>query len=233
MSFHIGAKKNEIAKIVLLPGDPLRAKFIAESFLSDINEYSSVRNMLGFTGVYKGVKISVQGGGMGIPSTSIYTNELIKEYDVKTIIRVGTTGSIKSDIHIGETILAQSACTDSNVNRLAFGGMDYSPIADFGLLMKAYQTAQDLSIPVTVGAVFSTDSFYNGSPDRYHIWAQHGVLALEMESTALYTLAAKNNAKALTILTVSDNIITGEAMSAEEREHKIEHVARLALETAI
>ena len=233
MSIHIGAQKGEIAETVLLPGDPLRAKFIAESYLSDIHEYTSVRNMLGFTGIYKGLKISVQGSGMGIPSTAIYVNELIKDYGVKTIIRVGTTGSIKADIQVGDIILAQSACTDSNVNRLKFGGMDYAPMADFSLLMKAYKKAEELSIPVKVGAVFSTDTFYNGSIERYDIWGKHGVLGLEMESTALYTLAAGYGIKALTILTVSDNIITGEAMAAEDRERNIADVARLALETAL
>ena len=233
MSVHIGAQKGEIAEIVLLPGDPLRAQHLATNFLEDVHPYSTVRNMLGFTGTYKGTKVSVQGAGMGIPSTSIYVHELIHEYGVKMIIRVGTTGSIQPDISIGDIILAMSASTDSSINRHKFNGMDYAPTADFGLLMRANEKAKHLSIPVRAGSVFSTDVFYNGDPHRYDIWRQHGVLALEMESTALYTLAAGNNVKALTMLTVSDNLITGEVASTEYREKHIEDVARLALETVI
>ena len=233
MSFHIGAKEGEIAETVLLPGDPLRAKFIAENFLSDVTCYNQVRNMLGFTGTYKGARISIQGAGMGLPSTAIYTNELINDYKVKTIIRVGTTGSIRSDIKIGQTILVMSACTDSNINRHKFDGMDYAPTADFELLVKAFQKAQEMSIPVKVGGIFSTDIFYNDSPERYKIWSEHGVLGLEMESTALYTIAARRKVKALTVLSVSDNLITGEVTSAEDREKNVEDIARIALETAV
>lgn len=229
MSFHIGAKKGEIADIVLLPGDPLRAKFIAESFLENIHQYTSVRNMFGFTGTYKGARISVQGGGMGMPSTAIYANELIKEYGVKTIIRIGTCGSIKREIGLGEVILGMSANTDSRINRVTFSGMDYAPIADFELLDKAYHKAKELNIPVQVGGIFSTDSFYDDNPDRYKVWAEHGVLGVEMESALLYTLAAKSNIKALTILTVSDNLVTKEFNSAEEREKQIEDMTKIAL----
>ncbi|WP_420316139.1 purine-nucleoside phosphorylase [Ekhidna sp.] len=230
MSLHIGAKAGEIAETVLLPGDPLRAKLIAESFLTDVYQYSNIRNMSGFTGTYKGKRISVQGGGMGMPSTAIYANELIKEYDVKTIIRVGTCGSLKREISLGEVILAMSANTDSNINRATFNGMNYSPVADFELLDKAYHQARELSIPVRVGGIFSTDFFYDENPDRYEVWANHGVLGVEMESAILYTLAARTNTRALSILTVSDNLITKEFNSAEGRTNDIENTARLALE---
>jgi len=233
MSFHIGAKVGDIAEIMLLPGDPLRAKFIAETFLEDISCYNTVRNMLGFTGMYKGNRISIQGAGMGIPSTAIYANELINEYGVKTMIRIGTCGSIREDIGIGEVLLAMSASTDSSMNRLKFGGMDYAPAANFELLDKAFHKARELSIEALVGGIFSTDSFYDDNPDRYKIWADHGVLGAEMESMLLYTLAAKTNVKALSILTVSDNLVTGAVMSSEERERKIEDMTRIALEVAV
>jgi len=233
MSFHIGAKVGDIAEIMLLPGDPLRAKFIAETFLEDISCYNTVRNMLGFTGMYKGNRISIQGAGMGIPSTAIYANELINEYGVKTMIRIGTCGSIREDIGIGEVILAMSASTDSSMNRIKFGGMDYAPAANFELLDKAFHKAKELAIGALVGGIFSTDSFYDDNPDRYKIWADHGVLGAEMESMLLYTLAAKTNVKALSILTVSDNLVTGAVMSSEERERKIEDMTRIALEVAV
>jgi len=233
MSFHIGATKGEIAEKVLMPGDPLRAKFIAENFLTDVNCYNAVRNMFGYTGVYKGARVSVQGAGMGIPSTLIYATELVKDYGVKSIIRVGTVGSIKKEIKINDIILGMSACTDSNINKIKFNGLDYSPTANFDLLVKASQVAKELALDPHIGIVFSTDNFYNGSPQHYDIWAEHGVLGLEMESTALYTLAAKHDVSALTILTVSDNLVTGEVNSSEDREKNIESMARIALETII
>ena len=233
MSFHIGAGKGEIAKIMLLPGDPLRAKFIADNFLDDISCYNTVRNMLGFTGTYKGTRISIQGAGMGIPSTAIYANELINEYGVKTMIRIGTCGSIRSNIGIGEVILAMSASTDSSMNRIKFNGMDFAPIPDFGLLDKAYHKAKELSIETLVGGIFSTDSFYDDNPDRYKVWAEHGILGTEMESALLYTLATKKKVKALSILTVSDNLVTGKAMSSDDREKKIEDMARIALSISL
>lgn len=230
MSFHIGAQKSDIAETVLLPGDPIRAKFIADSFLEDVHQYTDVRNMLGFTGIYKGMRISVQGSGMGMPSTAIYANELIKEYGAKTIIRVGTCGSLMKEIGLGEVILAMSANTDSNINRVTFHGMDYSPVADFELLDKAWHKAQELSIPVRVGGIFSTDFFYDDDPDKYTVWADHGVLGVEMESAMLYTLAAKTKTRALSILTVSDNLVTKEFNTVDDRIHQIEDITRIALE---
>ncbi|MEP1096482.1 MAG: purine-nucleoside phosphorylase [Cyclobacteriaceae bacterium] len=233
MSFHIGAKKGEIAETVLLPGDPLRAKFIADNFLEEVKCYTNVRSMSGYTGLYKGKRVSIQGAGMGIPSTAIYVNELINEYGVKTLIRIGTCGCLKKEMKLGEIILASSANTDSSINRLKFGGMDFAPTANFELLDKAYHRAQELSINTIVAPVFSTDSFYDETPDRYKIWADHGVLGVEMESTILYTLAAKSGAKALTILTVSDNLLTGDVASAEDRENKISDMAKIALEITL
>jgi len=233
MSLHIGARKGDIAETVLIPGDPLRAKFVAENLLEKATCYNEVRGMLGFTGTYKGKRISIQGTGMGIPSTSIYVNELISEYGVKNIMRVGTCGSIKADIKLGEVILAMSASSDSSVNRFQFGGMDYAPTADFSLLQKAWQAAKTLGINVHVGGVFSTDTFYSSQPNRWDLWAAHGILGAEMETAVLYTLAAKFNVKALTILTVSDNIITEEYTTAKEREQSFTGMMRIALEAAL
>lgn len=232
MSLHIGAKKGDVAETILIPGDPLRAKFVAENLLEKAVCYNEVRGMLGFTGFYKGKRVSVQGTGMGIPSTAIYVHELINEYGVKNIMRVGTCGSIQRDIKLGEVILANSACTDSSMNPIRFHGMQFSPAADFHLLMRAYQAAQNLGIKVTVGPVFSTDTFYNEQPDRWNVWAEHGVLGAEMESSVLFTMAAKFKAKALSLLTVSDNIITGEFTTAKEREQKFMDMMKIALEAA-
>ena len=233
MSFHINAKAGEIADTLLFPGDPLRAKFIAENFLENIFCYNEVRNMFGYTGTYKGKRISVQGGGMGIPSTSIYAHELINEYGVQTIIRLGTCGSIREDIKLGEVILAMSASTDSNINRITFGGLDYAPTANFELLERAYHKARELPLNVRVGGVFSTDSFYHDDRDRYKLWAKYGILGAEMESALLYTLAAKTNTRALSILTVSDNITTEESLPAEERSTHIETMTKIALEAVV
>lgn len=230
MSFHIGAKNGEIAETMLLPGDPLRAKFIADNFLDGVSCYNQVRNMLGFTGAYGDKQISIQGAGMGIPSTAIYVNELINEYGVKTLIRIGTCGALKKDMALGSIILASSGCTDSNVNRLKFNGMDFAPTADFQLLDKAYHQAEKLGISAEVCPVLSTDTFYDDDSNRYNVWADHGVLGVEMETSILYTIAARKGVRALTILTVSDNLVTGEVTSSEFREKKIETMAKIALE---
>lgn len=232
MSIHIGAKAGEIAETVLISGDPLRARHIAESMLEKSFCYNEVRGMLGFTGSYKGKRVSVQGTGMGLPSTAIYVHELITEYGVKNIIRVGTCGAIQPELKLGELILAVSASTDSSINKLLFNGMDYAPTADFGMLMKAFQAADKNKIPVKVGNVFSTDIFYHGDPGRWKIWQEHGVLGVEMETNVLYTLAARHKVKALSALVVSDNIITGEALGALERERVGKTVLEVALECA-
>lgn len=232
MSVHIGAKQGDIAETVLLPGDPLRAKFVAENMMEDAFCYNEVRGMYGYTGIYKGKRVSIQGAGMGIPSTSIYVNELIEEYNVKTIIRVGTFGCIQKDLKVGQVALAMSASTDSNINKIKFNGQDYGPAADFQLLMKAYNTAIELGIEVEVGNIFSADSFYNPNPDWWKVWAEYGVLGAEMESSAIYTIAAKNKIRALSILTASDNIVTGHFSSSQEREESFTDMATLALEIA-
>lgn len=189
--------------------------------------------MYGFTGKYKGVPVSVQGTGMGVPSISIYVTELMQSYGVKTLIRVGTCGAIQKDINVRDVILAMSASTDSNVNRLRFGQMDYAPTASFDLLYKAYQVAKERNVDAKVGNVFTTDLFYNDGVADLEKWANFGVLALEMESAALFTLAAQFDAKALSILTVSDHILTGEATTSEERQTTFHEMMEIALETAI
>ncbi|QGQ46565.1 purine-nucleoside phosphorylase [Metabacillus sediminilitoris] len=232
MSVHIGAKENEIAETVLLPGDPLRAKYIAETFLENATCYNEVRGMLGFTGTYKGERISVQGTGMGVPSISIYINELMRSYDVQTLIRVGTCGAIQKDVKVRDVILAMSASTDSQMNRLTFGGVDYAPTANFELLKKAYETGLEKGLNLKVGNIFTADMFYNDNAELEK-WAQYGILGIEMESAALYTLAAKFNRKALSVLTVSDHILTGEETTADERQTTFNDMIVVALDAAI
>ncbi|MBD3109818.1 purine-nucleoside phosphorylase [Bacillus sp. AGMB 02131] len=232
MSVHIGAKKGEIADTVLLPGDPLRAKYIAENFLENPVCYNEVRGMLGFTGTYKGKKISVQGTGMGVPSISIYVNELIREYNVKKLIRVGTCGAIQKDVKVRDVILAMTSSTDSSMNRMTFKGVDYAPAADFELLKNAYDSATEKGMQVKVGSVFTADQFYNDNSELEK-WAQYQILAIEMETTALYTLAAKYGRKALSVLTVSDHVLTGEETTSEERQTTFNEMIEVALEAAI
>lgn len=232
MSVHIEAKKNDIADTILLPGDPLRAQYIAENFLENVVCYNKVRNMLGFTGEYKGKRISVQGTGMGVPSISIYVNELMAEYDVQNLIRVGTCGAIQKDVQVRDVILAMSASTDSNINKRTFNGIDYAPTANFELLKKAYDAAVDRQLNVKVGNVFTADLFYDDHAE-HEKWAQYGMLAVEMEAAALYTLAAKYNRNALAILTVSDHILTGEATSSEERQTTFNEMIEVALDSTL
>ncbi|HWJ80009.1 MAG TPA: purine-nucleoside phosphorylase [Niallia sp.] len=232
MSVHIGAKENEIAETVLLPGDPLRAKYIAETFLENATCYNEVRNMFGYTGTYKGKRISVQGTGMGVPSISIYINELISSYNVQNLIRVGTCGAIQKDVKVRDVILAMSASTDSQMNRLTFGGVDYAPTADFDLLKKAYDSGVEKGLSLKVGNVFTADMFYNDNSELEK-WAKYQILAIEMESAALYTIAAKFNRKALSVLTVSDHILTGEETTAQERQTTFNEMIEVALEAAI
>ncbi|HLU21366.1 purine-nucleoside phosphorylase [Lederbergia graminis] len=229
MSVHIGAENGAIAETVLLPGDPLRAKYIAENFLENVVCYNEVRNMLGFTGEYNGRRISVQGTGMGVPSISIYINELMQSYNVQNLIRVGTCGAIQKDVKVRDVILAMSSSTDSQMNRLIFGnGIDYAPTASFDLLKSAYDAAIQKGLKVKVGNVFTADMFYNDHAD-HEKWAKYGILAIEMETTALYTLAAKYGRKALSVLTVSDHIITGEETTAEERQTTFNEMIEVAL----
>ncbi|MGL1892141.1 MAG: purine-nucleoside phosphorylase [Spirochaetaceae bacterium] len=233
MSIHINAEKGAIADKILLPGDPLRAEFIAKNYLENPVCYNKVRGMLGYTGLYKGEKISVQGTGMGLPSLSIYVNELIKEYDVKKLIRVGSCGSMQSDIHVRDIVLAMASSTNSSMNKNRFNGMDFAPTADFKLFSNALDVAKKMDIDLKAGNVLSSDSFYTDNPDEWKMWANFNVLAVEMESSALYTLAAKYNVSALTILTVSDSLVTWEETSSEEREKTFTQMMELALETII
>ena len=228
MSVHIGAEKGQIADTVLLPGDPLRAKFIAETYLENVECYNEVRGMYGFTGTYKGKKISVQGTGMGVPSISIYVNELIQSYDVQNLIRVGSCGAIRKDVKVRDVILAMTSSTDSQMNRVAFGSIDFAPCADFELLKKAYDAAKDTGVPATVGRVFTADPLYHDDSQIEKL-AKYGVLGVEMETTALYTLAAKHGRKALSILTVSDHVLTGEETTAEERQTTFHDMIEVAL----
>lgn len=234
MSIHIGAKKGEIADTILLPGDPLRAKYIAETYFEDVIQYNAVRGMYGYTGTYEGKRISVQGSGMGIPSISIYANELITEYDVQKLIRVGTCGAMQKNVNIRDIILAQGATTDSQMNRMTFGGIDYAPLADFELLKTAYDLATEKELTTHVGNVFTSDMFYRDNGEEINnLLTRYKVLAVEMETTALYTLAAKYNRQALAILTVSDHVITGEQTTSEERETSFNNMMELALKTAL
>lgn len=232
MSIHIGAKQGDIAKTILLPGDPLRAKYIAETFLENPVCYNEVRGMYGFTGTYQGKKVSVQGTGMGMPSMSIYANELIEEYGVQRLIRIGTCGSMQEDVHIRDLVLAMSASTDSRMNQLRFKGKDFAPTATFSLLKEAYEEAIAQGIQPQVGNVITSDFFYHDEPDTWKEWAAYGVLAVEMETAALYTLAAKYKVEALTILTVSDSLVTGEQTSAEERQTSFKQMMQVALSLA-
>ncbi len=230
MSTHIGAKPGEIAPSVLLPGDPLRAKFIAETLLEDAACFNEVRGMLGYTGTYRGKRVSVMGTGMGVPSHSIYVHELISEFGVKSLIRVGTCGGLQPDLGIGDVVLAMSASTDSHINRLRFDGMDYAPTASFDLLLKAYDVAKADGASVRVGNILTSDTFYHDDPEGWRQWAAFGVLAVEMETAGLYTLAAKFQVDALSILTVSDSLVTHEATPSEQRERGFSRMAEIALE---
>lgn len=235
MSLHLSASPDQIADVVLLPGDPMRARFIAETFLENPECYNQVRGMLGFTGTYNGKRISVQGTGMGIPSIAIYVHELIVDYHVRTLIRVGSCGAIQESVGIRDVILAMSASTDSNFNKQRFNQMDFSPTASFRLLNKAYEVAQRMKVKVDVGNVLTSDIFYyeDDQPDPLQIWKQYGVLVVEMETTALYTIAARYGVEALSILTVSDNITHNLRATHEERERSFRQMIELALETVL
>ncbi|MCR5218233.1 purine-nucleoside phosphorylase [Treponema sp.] len=229
MSTHINAAEGAIADSVLLPGDPLRAKFIAENFLTDAKCYNEVRGMYGFTGTYKGKRVSVQGTGMGQPSLSIYVNELFQFYGVQKAIRVGTCGAVRKDIALREVILAQGACSDSGLNTMRFNGLHYAPIADFELLKNAYDASMAKGLKTNVGNIVSSDMFYDPK-SNWKLWAEYGAMGIEMEAAELYTLAAKFNRKALAVLTVSDHILLGGETTAEERQTTFTNMIEIALE---
>lgn len=228
---HISAPDGAFAESILLPGDPLRARYIAETFLDDAVEVTSVRNMSGFTGSYRGKPVSAMGTGMGIPSASIYITELIRTYGVRKLIRVGTCGGISPDVKMREAILAIGACTDSTTNRRRYNGWDYAPTADYGLLRAAADAADRLRIKTHIGNLHSSDLFYNSYDNALESWQRMGVLAVEMEAAGLYTIAAEERAQALAVVTVSDHLVTGEEASPEERERTFDGMVRIALET--
>ncbi len=228
---HISAERGDFAPSVLLPGDPLRAKHIAENFLDDVRRVNSVRNMLGYTGSYQGSAVSVMGTGMGIPSASIYATELISEFGVQRLIRVGSCGGILPTVEVRDVILAIGACTDSGVNRVRYGGYDFAATADFDLLRAAAAAAAAKGISVKVGNVHSADLFYNPDPEAFDRMEAMGVLAVEMEAAGLYGVAAEKGGRALTIATVSDHVRTGASTSSEEREQTFNEMVEIALET--
>lgn len=235
MSVHIGAEKGQIAKTVLFPGDPLRAKYIADNFLEDVEQYNTIRNMFGYTGTYKGVRVSVQGSGMGIPSAMIYAEELYTLYDVETIIRIGSAGAMHEDINIRDIVIAQGATTDSSVlDNIFEGQVSFAVLGSFNVLDTAYHLAQDIVTDnrVIVGNMFSSDRFYNDEINTKKL-ADYGVLCVEMEAAGIYAVAAKHNRQALAMVTISDHLVTGEETTAEERETTFTQMMEVALETAV
>lgn len=233
MSIHISAAPGEIADSILLPGDPLRAQYIAENFLENPVCFNKVRGMLGFTGTWKGQRVSVMGTGMGMPSLSIYVNELIHDYGVKKLVRVGTCGGLSTTVKVRDLILALSASTNSAVNKIRFQGMDYAPAPSFRLLQAAYQAARDQDIEPHVGKILSSDSFYSYDPNQWKLWAQFGVIGVEMEAAELYTLAAQHGVEALAVLTVSDHLVTGGDTTSEERERTFGAMVGVGLAAAL
>jgi purine-nucleoside phosphorylase len=233
MSTHIGGAAGAVAPRVLLPGDPLRARWIAETFLDDAQCYSRVRNMFGYTGLYRGERVSVQGTGMGLPSMSIYATELMRDYGAQQLVRVGSCGALVDELALRDVVLAISASTDSAVNRVRFEGLDFAPTADFSLLRTAYEVAVAAGAAVRVGPIFSGDSFYSDRPELLERMSDYGVIAVEMETAALYTLAAKHHRRALAVCTVSDHMKTGEETTSEERERTFTDMVEIALDTML
>ena len=227
---HIAAADDQFAEAVLLPGDPLRAKYIADNFFDDPTLVTSIRNMLGFTGTYQGMPVSVMGTGMGVPSISIYVTELIRFYHVKRVVRVGSAGGISDAVKMRDVVLAVGGCTDSSVNRARYGGWDFAATADFGLLRSAYDAAVAAGKNVHVGNVHTSDAFYNPTGNALETWDKMGVLAVEMETAALYAIAAEEGARAMSILTVSDHLKTNEATSAEEGQSTFTDMVQIALD---
>ena len=232
MTVHLEARPGEIAPVVLLPGDPLRAQLVGEAWLTDAVCHNRVRGALGYTGRYRGTPVSVQATGMGMPSCAIYVHELLAGYGARVLIRIGTCGALQPDLALGDVVLAMSASTDSAMNHHRFGGMDFAPTASFDLLRRAAELAADGPRPPRVGSVVTSDTFYAARDDWWRVWAEHGVLAAEMETAAIYTLAARAGARALSILTVSDHVLTGEHASAEERQRGYTRMIELALALA-
>ncbi len=230
---HIEAQPGDIAEAVLLPGDPLRARYIAETFLADARLVNEVRNALAFTGTYRGLPVSVLGTGMGIPSASIYCSELVTEYGAQRLVRVGSAGALHDDVQLRDVILAAGACTDSGVNRARYAGLDFAAIADFGLLRAAADAAADRDLAVRVGNVHSADLFYEPREGLFETIAGMGVLAVEMEAAGIYGVAAQHGVRALAVLTVSDHIVRGEACTPEERQTTFSDMVTIALDALV
>lgn len=232
MSIHIGAKPGEIAETVLMPGDPYRAKWAAETFLTEAVCVNRVRGMLGFTGMWKGNRVTIHGSGMGMPSLSIYANELIRDHGAKTLIRIGSAGAMQTHVGMRDVVVAMTSSTISTPSRAFFKEMQFAPAADFGLLEHAVAAARARGTPVHIGGIYSADVFYDERPDLNETLTRHGVLAVEMEAAELYTVAARHGARALAILTISDHLVTHEALSSEERERSFGDMVEIALEAA-
>lgn len=230
---HINAEVGDFADVVLMPGDPLRAKYIAETFLDDAKQVCDVRSMLGFTGTYKGRPISVMGHGMGIPSCSIYVTELIKDFGVKKIIRVGSCGAVRDDVKLRDVVIGLGASTDSKINRMRFNSHDFAAIADFEMTRNAVDAAKAMGVKVRVGNLFSADLFYSAEPDFFDTMARYGILGVEMEAAGIYGAAAEFGAKALAICTVSDHIKTGEKTSSDDRQNTFNEMIEIALESIL
>lgn len=230
---HINARPGDFAETVLMPGDPLRARAIAETFLEDVREVNAVRNMLGYTGRYRGQRVSVMGSGMGIPSISLYAHELFSQFGVQRIIRVGSCGALRPDVHLHDLVIAQGASTDSGVNRKRFGGFDFAALADYRLLARAVSRAEEMAMTVHVGNVFSADLFYEPATDWMVPVGRMGILAVEMEAAGLYGVAAELGREALAVLTVSDQLLTGERLGAQARQEGLHDMTRLVLESVI
>ena len=232
MTVHIGASEGEIAETVLLPGDPYRAKWAAETFLDDVKLANEVRGMLGFTGTWKGNRVTIQGSGMGMPSLSIYVNELIRDFGAKTLIRIGSCGGMQSDVKVRDIILAMTSSTLSTPSRGIFKELNFAPTADWSLLQAAAQAASSRDVATHVGGIYSSDVFYDERPDLNEQMTRHGILGVEMEAAELYTLASRYGRRALAILTVSDHLVTGEALPSEDRERSFGDMVEIALEAA-
>ena len=230
---HINAEQGAFAETVLMPGDPLRAKFIAENFLEDAREVTNVRNMLGYTGYYKGKRISVMGSGMGIASASIYYHELVAEYGVKNLIRIGSCGAVAEDVKLGDVVIGMGACTDSKINRMRFKDHDFAAIADYHLLEKTVEAGRKNNVSVRVGNLFSADLFYTPQPEMFDVMEKYGILGVEMEAAGMYGVAAENGVRALAICTVSDHIRRGEKMTAEERQTGFKEMMEMSLEACL
>ncbi|MGI9220037.1 MAG: purine-nucleoside phosphorylase [Woeseiaceae bacterium] len=230
---HMNAAPGDFAETVLMPGDPLRAQYIADTYLNDVRRVTDVRNMWGFTGSYKGMPVSVMAHGMGIPSCSIYATELVSDYGVKRIIRVGSCGTSHPDVKLRDVIIAMGACTDSNCNRMRFGGYDYAPIASFDLVQKAVSAAEQNKVRYHVGNIFSADLFYTPDPGMFETMAKYNVYGVEMEASGIYAIAAEHDVEALAVCTVSDDIVTGDALSSDERQTTFDEMILVALETVV